>query len=131
MVKGFKDFLLRGNVVDLAVAVVIGAAFIAVVTSFTDSFITPLIALLGGGGENGGRFTINGQDFTYGAFISALLGFLITAAIVYFLVIVPMKALLERQRRGEEPPPEAPAEDTLLLREIRDALAHGQARRDI
>jgi large conductance mechanosensitive channel len=119
--KGFKDFLLRGNVVDLAVAVVIGAAFTAVVNSFADSFLTPLIALITGGGELGGTFTVNGQTFTYGAFISQVITFVLTAAVVYFAVVLPMKALIERRRRGEEPGPSQPTQVELLV-EIRDLL---------
>jgi large conductance mechanosensitive channel len=121
MFKGFKDFLLRGNVVDLAVAVVIGAAFGAVVTSFVDSFLTPLIGLVGGGGEMGGEFEINGQRFPWGAFLSSLIGFVLTAAVVYFVVVVPMKRLIERRRRGEEAGPVQPTQVELLV-EIRDLL---------
>jgi len=121
VMKGFKDFLLRGNVVDLAVAVVIGAAFTAVVNSFADSFLTPLIALITGGGELGGTFTVNGQTFTYGAFISQVITFVLTAAVVYFAVVLPMKALIERRRRGEEPGPSQPTQVELLV-EIRDLL---------
>ncbi|MGY1615727.1 large conductance mechanosensitive channel protein MscL [Geodermatophilus sp. SYSU D00691] len=121
MLRGFKDFLLRGNVVDLAVAVVIGAAFTAVVTAFADSFLTPLIALVGGGGQFGGTFTVNGQTFTYGAFISQVITFVLTAAIVYFVVVVPMKRIIERRQRGDEPGPVAPTEVELLV-EIRDLL---------
>nr|WP_218860220.1 large conductance mechanosensitive channel protein MscL [Petropleomorpha daqingensis] len=119
--KGFKDFLLRGNVVDLAVAVVIGAAFTAVVNSFADSFLTPLIALVTGGGKFGGVVTIDGQDFTYGAFISQVITFVVTAAVVYFVVVLPMKRLMERRRRGEEPGPTLPTQVELLA-EIRDLL---------
>ncbi|NYJ06217.1 large conductance mechanosensitive channel protein MscL [Petropleomorpha daqingensis] len=121
MLKGFKDFLLRGNVVDLAVAVVIGAAFTAVVNSFADSFLTPLIALVTGGGKFGGVVTIDGQDFTYGAFISQVITFVVTAAVVYFVVVLPMKRLMERRRRGEEPGPTLPTQVELLA-EIRDLL---------
>ena len=121
VLKGFKDFLLRGNVVDLAVAVVIGAAFTAVVTAFTDSFLTPLIALVSGGGEVGGSFAVDGQRFTYGAFISQVVTFVLTAAVVYFVVVVPMKKLMERRTRGEEPGPVAPTQVELLV-EIRDLL---------
>jgi len=121
MIKGFKDFLLRGNVVDLAVAVVIGAAFAAVVASFVDSFLTPLIGLVGGGGELGGEVVVNGQRFTWGAFLSSLIGFALTAAVVYFVVVLPMKRLVERRRSGEEAGPAAPTEVELLV-EIRDLL---------
>jgi large conductance mechanosensitive channel len=119
--SGFKKFLLRGNIVDLAVAVVIGTAFTAVVTSFGDSFLKPLIGLLGGGGELGGTFAVGGQDFTWGAFLSRAVTFVLTAAIVYFLVVVPVHKLLERQARGEGPAPVGPTELELLV-EIRDLL---------
>jgi large conductance mechanosensitive channel len=121
MIKGFKDFLLRGNVIDLAVAVVIGTAFTAVVTAFTTSFLTPLIGLLGGGGEHGGELVINGQHFTWGAFISALITFGLTAAVLYFIVVLPVKMIMERRRRGEEPGPTQPTQVELLV-EIRDLL---------
>jgi large conductance mechanosensitive channel len=126
MIKGFKDFLLRGNVIDLAVAVVIGTAFTALVTAFTTSFLLPLIALIGGGGENGGEFVINGQHFTWGAFISALITFVLTAAVVYFVVVLPVKAIMERRRRGEEPGPVEPMQVELLV-EIRDLLRAQQS----
>lgn len=122
MLKGFKDFLLRGNVVDLAVAVVIGTAFAALVASFTASFLDPLIALVAGGGENGGETEVNGQFFTWGAFITAIITFVLTAAVVYFVVVVPMKKLQERRQRGQEAGPAAPT-DVELLAEIRDLLA--------
>src|SRR3712207_9102947 len=118
MVKGFKDFLLRGNVVDLAVAVVIGAAFTAVVTSFTESFLRPLIGLVGGGGRSGGSVQVNGQVFAWGDFVNALLTFLLTAAVVYFAVVVPMKLVLEPRRRGEEPGPVVPTQVELLVEKI-------------
>jgi large conductance mechanosensitive channel len=122
MIKGFKDFILRGNVVDLAVAVVIGTAFGTVVASFTASFIQPLINLALGGGINGGVFTVDEQDFTVGAFINALIFFLITAAVIYFAVVVPVQKLMERRKRGEEPEVVATPEDIALLQEIRDLL---------
>jgi large conductance mechanosensitive channel len=126
MIKGFKDFLLRGNVIDLAVAVVLGTAFTALVTAFTASFLLPLIALIGGGGENGGEFVINGQHFTWGAFISALITFVLTAAVVYFVVVLPVKAIMERRRRGLEPGPVEPTQVELLV-EIRDLLRAQQS----
>jgi large conductance mechanosensitive channel len=121
MIKGFKDFLLRGNVVDLAVAVVIGAAFTAVVNSFASSFLTPLIALLGGGGELGGEWVVNEQHFTWGAFLSQVITFVVTAAVVYFLVVMPMHRLFARLAAGEEPAPVGPTQLELLV-EIRDLL---------
>jgi large conductance mechanosensitive channel len=127
MIKGFKDFLLRGNVVDLAVAVVIGAAFTAVVTSFTESFLRPLIGLAAGGGRTGGSFEVNGQTFAWGNFLNALLTFVLTAAVVYFVVVLPLQFLLERRRHGEEPGPVAPTQVELLV-EIRDLLRAQQGR---
>jgi large conductance mechanosensitive channel len=121
MLKGFKDFLLRGNVVELAVAVVIGAAFATLVNGFVDSFLTPLIGLVGGGGELGGEFQIREQHFTWGAFLSKVIGFVLTAAVVYFIVVVPMKRLVERRQRGEEAGPAEPTQVELLA-EIRDLL---------
>ena len=121
MIKGFKDFLLRGNIVDLAVAVVIGAAFTAVVSQFTASFLEPLIALVGGGGLTGGTFTINDQVFDWAAFVNAVITFVLTAAVVYFVVVTPMKRLMERRAAGEEPGPVAPTQVELLV-EIRDLL---------
>jgi large conductance mechanosensitive channel len=121
MLKGFRDFVLRGNVVDLAVAVVIGAAFTAVVNSFVSSFLTPLIALVGGGGTLGGKWEVNKQFFTWGAFVSTVIGFLVTAAVVYFLVVLPVHRLLSRVVRGDERAPAGPTEIELLV-EIRDLL---------
>ena len=127
MIKGFKDFIMRGNVVDLAVAVVIGTAFAAVVKSFTDSIVNPLIAAVGSGnpGEGLGFYLRDGNPKAYvdfGVVIGAVINFLIVAVVVYFLIVVPMNLLQERRRRGEEPEPAAPAEDILLLQEIRDLL---------
>jgi large conductance mechanosensitive channel len=121
MLKGFKDFLLRGNIVELAVAVVIGTAFTALVTAFTTSFLEPLIGLLGGGGVDGGVATVDGQQFTWGAFVNAVITFVLTAAVLYFLVVVPMKRIVERRARGQEPGPVAPTQVELLV-EIRDLL---------
>ena len=127
MFQGFKDFIMRGNVVDLAVGVVIGAAFTTVVTSFTNAFLKPLIQLLGGGkGLTAGTFKVNDVPFDYASFINALITFLLTAGVLYFLVVFPLNKLAERRRRGEEPPPKAPSEEVKLLTEIRDALLRGQ-----
>jgi len=122
MLKGFKDFIMRGNVVDLAVGIVIGAAFTTVVTQLTKSFLEPLIQLLGGGQELAGQWKVREVIFDWSAFINAIITFLLTAAAVYFLVVLPMNKLAERRRRGEEPPPAAPSEEVKLLTEIRDAL---------
>ena len=102
MLKEFREFILRGNLVDLAVAVVIGTAFTALVNSLVRSLITPLIAAVGGEPDFSGlTFTINGSVFRYGAFLNALISFLIIAAVVFFLVIKPVGALMERMRTGE------------------------------
>ena len=101
--KGFKAFLLRGNVVELAVAVVIAVAFGLVVTAFVKDLVTPLVAALFGTPDFGAlTFTINHSKFLYGDFINAVLAFLIVAAVIYFFVVVPYTALLARSRK--EPP---------------------------
>jgi large conductance mechanosensitive channel len=123
VIKGFKDFLLRGNVVDLAVAVVIGIAFGALVTAFVADIVTPVIAAIGGQPDFSQlTFSINGSKFFYGAFLNAVISFLIIAAVIYFFVVVPVNALMERRKSGEEGEVEAPSEDILLLQEIRDLL---------
>ena len=101
--KDFKEFLLRGNLVELAVAVVIGVAFGALVTSLVENLITPLIAAIGGQQDFSALdFTINDSVFRYGAFINALLAFLVIAAVVFFLVVKPVNALMNRLK--SEPP---------------------------
>jgi large conductance mechanosensitive channel len=130
VLKGFKDFIMRGNVVDLAVGIVIGAAFTAVVTAFTTGFLKPLIQLMGGdSGVGAGAWHVGSVAFDYATFLNALITFLLTAAVLYFLVVFPLNKLAERRARGEEPPPKAPAEDIKLLTEIRDALVAGRAGR--
>jgi large conductance mechanosensitive channel len=128
MLRGFKDFIMRGNVVDLAVGIVIGAAFTSLVSQFTDSFLNPLIQVFGGEskpGKSGASFTVRGANFDYGRFANAIITFVLTAAALYFLVVYPMNKLAERRRRGQEPPPKAPSEEIKLLTEIRDALVVG------
>jgi len=104
---GFKKFLLRGNLVDLAVAFVIGAAFAALVTGLVKDFITPLIAAIGGQPDFSAlTFTINNSQFFYGDFLNLVISFLIISAVVYFLVVVPFSKLLERFKpTPEEPTP--------------------------
>ena len=103
MLKGFRDFSLRGNVVDLAVAVVIGAAFGAVVTAFVTAFLTPLIGLAAGKANLGQlAFTVSGTAFPYGLFVNALIAFILIAAAVYFLVVVPVTRLMARRRTEPE-----------------------------
>ena len=104
MLREFKEFVLRGNVVDLAVAVVIGAAFGAIVTSLVEDIITPIIAAIGGQPDFAElTFTINGSVFRYDEFLNAVISFLIIAAVVFFLVVKPINALLERARREPTP----------------------------
>lgn len=124
VLKGFRDFILRGNVIDLAIAFVIGVAFTGIITQFTKSFIEPLIKLMGGGGVNGGVFIVKGVSFDWGAFVNAVISFLIVAAILYFFIVVPVNKMAARRRRGEAPAETAAEspEDIALLREIRDLL---------
>ncbi|MGH8839611.1 MAG: large conductance mechanosensitive channel protein MscL [Jiangellaceae bacterium] len=124
MLKGFREFVLRGNVIDLAVAVVIGAAFTLVISAVVQWLITPLIAAIFGKPnlDDVMTFTINGAEFSIGAVLTALINFLLVAAAVYFVLIVPMNKLREMRASGEDEEPEAPAEDILLLQEIRDLL---------
>jgi large conductance mechanosensitive channel len=123
VIKGFKDFLLRGNVIDLAVAVVLGTAFGAVIAAFANDVIGGLIGAIGGSPDFGSAgFTINDSRVILGSTINALIYFLIVAAVVYFVVVVPVNRLMERRKRGEEPEVAAPTEDILLLQEIRDLL---------
>ena len=103
--EGFKKFLLRGNVVDLAVAVVIGAAFGAVVTAFVSAFITPLVGVFAGaaGSFEDKTFQAGGATFPYGEFVDALLSFVIIAAVVYFFVVKPVQRLMDRFKTEPEP----------------------------
>ncbi len=106
MLEGFKRFLLRGNVVDLAVAVVIGAAFGNVVTALVKDLLTPLLAAIGGQPDFSGlSFTINNSRFLYGDFINAVISFLIVAAVIYYLVVVPMNAIMARMTPADTPVP--------------------------
>jgi large conductance mechanosensitive channel len=121
MLSEFRRFLLRGNVIDLAVAVVIGAAFGAVVAALVADLITPLIAAIGGKPDFSNlSFTINGSKFRYGDFINAIISFVIIAAAIFFLVVKPVNALQARRRAGEEE--EELSDEALLLTEIRDEL---------
>ena len=101
--KDFKEFLLRGNLVDMAVGIVIGVAFAALVTAFVADLITPLLAAIGGKPDFANlSFTVNKSHFLYGSFINALISFLIIAAVIFFLVVKPVNALMAR-RRTETP----------------------------
>ena len=104
MFKGFRQFILRGNVIDLAVAVVIGAAFGAVVTSFVTNILTPLIAAIAGKPDfSAFTATLNGAVIAYGLFLNALISFLLIAAAVYFFMVAPMNAWKERAARSAVP----------------------------
>jgi len=123
----FRDFVLRGNVVELAVAFVIGAAFTQVVQTFVTAFISPLITMFTGeSGLQEYRFTINNADFLWGAFLLAALTFVVIAAIVFFVVVKPMNLLMARFGSRDEPASAAPAEDIVLLTDIRDLLREGR-----
>ncbi len=129
MLKGFKDFLMRGNVIDLAVAVVVGSAFTALVTAFTTNIIKPAISATGGGKVSGLSFQIRAGNVAstidVAAVINAVITFLITAAVVYFLFVLPMQKLQERRKKGQEDGPSEPTDVELLL-EIRDLLRKQQ-----
>jgi large conductance mechanosensitive channel len=135
MFKGFKEFILRGNVVDLAIAVVIGTAFTAVVSAFVGKIITPVINALPGANSQGLGFSLrHGAKFVDGktganttfvdisGIINAIIVFIITAAVVYFIFVLPMNKLAERRKRGQEEAPESKSDDLLVLEEIRDLL---------
>ena len=128
MLKGFKEFVMRGNVIDLAVAVVIGAAFGRIVNAIVDHLINPLIAAIFGKPDISGvmTFKINNAEFSIGAILQAALNFLFVAAAVYFFIVLPLNKLAERRTRGLEPEPDPLTTEQQLLTEIRDAL---QARR--
>ena len=125
MIQGFKAFLLRGNVLDLAVAFVIGVAFTAVVTAIVKGIVTPLIAAIFGDPDltQVMTFQLNGAEFSIGLVLDALINFVLVAAAVYFVIVLPVQKIQERRARGQEPVEEAPPEDVALLREIRDLLS--------
>ncbi len=122
MIKGFKEFIMRGNLVELAVAFIIGGAFATVVASFTAVILSLIAKATGGKNPDMTSYTPGG--IPVGAFLTALIAFLIIAAVVYFFVVTPYNALQARMAKGEEEAPPAP--DVALLTEIRDLLA-GQA----
>ncbi|GGK81664.1 large conductance mechanosensitive channel protein MscL [Ornithinimicrobium pekingense] len=127
MLKGFKEFIMRGNVIDLAVAVVIGAAFAAVVEQVVSSLVTPILNAAGGAEVGGLKWEIiSGREDTamdFAAIINAIIVFLITAAVVYFVLVLPMNKFNEMRMRGKEAPEEV-SEELATLREIRDLLAN-------
>lgn len=129
MLKGFRDFILRGNVIELATAVIIGGAFTAIVTAISDKIINPLIAAIGSPESPALSFYLrDGVEATkvdIGAVITACINFLIVAAVVYFVIIMPMNKINELRKRGA-PEDEVPPSSEELLAEIRDLIAQGQ-----
>lgn len=124
--QGFKDFISRGNAIELAVGVVIGAAFSTVVTAIQEGLIAPVIAMIFGKPDISNLWKIGAEgaaQINVGLILNAALQFLITAAAIYFIIVLPLNKLAERRKRGEEAEPAKPAEDILLLQEIRDLLA--------
>jgi large conductance mechanosensitive channel len=130
MIKDFKAFLLRGNVIDLAVAVVIGAAFAGVVDALVEGILTPLLGLFGDQDFSQYALTLKTNDdgstiqLFWGAVLTAIIKFVSVAAAIFFLVVKPMQMVMERRKRGEEPAEDtpAPSDETVLLTEIRDLL---------
>jgi large conductance mechanosensitive channel len=137
IMQGFKAFILRGNIVDLAIAVVIGAAFTAVVSALAKDFITPLIAAIGGNTDFSKlTFKVNHSTFAYGDFINAVISFLIDAVVIYFLIVLPLARLHARRMRGQVAIADDPviSDEAKLLTEIRDLLAareNGQGNRPV
>jgi large conductance mechanosensitive channel len=124
VIDEFKQFLLRGNVIDLAVAVVIGAAFTAVINSLVKDILTPIIAAIFGEPDFSGlTFTINDSVFRYGSFFNAVLTFVLVAAAIFFVVVKPYNMYMERRRAGLEPePPAAKSDEVVVLEEIRELM---------
>ena len=126
MLKGFKEFISRGNVVELAVGVIIGAAFKNIVDALVDGIINPLIAAVIGKPDFSDAFilTLNGTDVKFGVLITAVINFLMALAI-YFCIVVPMNALNARRKKAKDDAPKETSDEVKLLTEIRDALAKG------
>lgn len=126
MLKGFKEFVLRGNVVDLAIAVVIGAAFQKVVDTFVSAIVTPILNAMPGAKVEGWGFQLIADKpntlISFSTIINSVIVFLMTAAVVYFVFVMPMNKLAERRAKGKEPEPKAVSEEIKLLQEIRDEL---------
>jgi large conductance mechanosensitive channel len=125
---GFKQFITRGNIVDLAVAVVVGTAFTAVVQSLVKNIFTPLIAAIFGKPDFSDlTFRVHRSVFRYGTFINDVITFLTVAAVIYFVVVFPLTKMQELRRRGQDEPEESPvvSDEARLLTEIRDLLAMG------
>ena len=127
MLKGFKEFISRGNVVELAVGVIIGAAFKNIVDALVDGIINPLIAAVIGKPDFSDAFilTLNGTDVKFGVLITAVINFLIMAFALYFFLVLPMNYLAKRTKKAEDEAPKVVSEEVQLLTEIRDSLARG------
>lgn len=127
MLQGFKEFISRGNAVDLAVGVIIGGAFAPIVSNLTDNLLMPLVAALFGepNFDTVGAFTLNGAEFLPGTVITAVINFLLVAIALYFFVVTPMNKLAERRNKPEETEEEK-SDETVVLTEIRDLLARQQ-----
>lgn len=126
MVDEFKRFLFRGNVIDLAVAVIIGAAFTAIVTALVTGVITPLVGMIVATDVSDMHFTLRDSIFKYGLVLDAIIRFMSVAGVVFFIIVKPMQAIAARRASGEEEPVDdtpAPSDEALLLTEIRDLLA--------
>ncbi|MGC5615551.1 large conductance mechanosensitive channel protein MscL [Georgenia sp. Z1491] len=123
MLNGFKEFISRGNAIDMAVGIIIGGAFTPIVTAITDSVLLPLIGAIFGepNFDTIGQFVVNGATISPGTIVTALVNFLLIAAALYFAVVMPMNKLAERRKTDEEEPEEK-ADDVLVLEEIRDLL---------
>jgi large conductance mechanosensitive channel len=131
MLKGFKQFILRGNVIDLAVAVIIGLAFNAVVQALVKDLLTPLISAIAGNHNFSAlTFEIHHSTFLYGDFINVVIAFVSIAVAVYFFVVAPMNAVAARRRRGQPDEAEDLTQEVQLLTEIRDLLARASDRPD-
>jgi large conductance mechanosensitive channel len=129
MLRGFRDFIMRGNVIDLAIAVVIGAAFGGIVTAISRDFIGGILGAVGGTDSfDTAGFTVNGSRIVYGTTITAVINFLIVAAVLYFIIMVPMNELGRRRAKPGEADTPAPSDETVLLTEIRDLLQAEAAR---
>ena len=128
MLDEFKKFLFRGNVVDLAVAVIIGTAFTAIVSAIVEGLITPLVGMIFSKDFSAMTFEVNDSTFRYGSVINAVIYFVSVAAVVFFFIVKPMQVLVDRRARGEEPAEDtpAPSDEAVLLTEIRDLLASRQ-----
>lgn len=123
MLDEFKRFLFRGNVVDLAVAVIIGAAFTAIIGAITTGMITPLVGMVASKDFSKMTFEVNGSVFNYGGVIDAVVKFVATAAVVFFVIVKPMQAIMSRRDTEPVDDTPAPSDETVLLTEIRDLLS--------